>query len=271
MRACGVTANSVDLGTQFGFVLARPDGVLSAPSRDHAVATVLGIDAQVFVAPVRGLTGGREISLQGAVVADTMANLATQLDGLKRWLQQPTLQVTTRFDTTRFFEARSAGVVCSHIARPLLVPVQQVTITLRCADPCARDATATTLAISTNTACALGGAISRPVITVTGVHSNLLLTLKNATGTTLETMGFTLALAGAGDTLVIDCDRHTVRKTVSSVASNAIDAITSGSFPTFLALDPNDGVQLTPSWPSLSASFASGTPTVSASYRKRWP
>ena len=277
LRACGVSitnasASAVDLGTQFGFVLESPEQFLAQMQRQFPVAEIGGRAGQTFLSAL-GRESARDLGLSGHIVADDLSQLQTRVDGFKRWLTNGDLQVVSNFDTSRYYLGRLAHapmVVVGKAFRTSGGLAQRVTVSILCADPHAWAVTATTLAIASNTACDPGTAIARPVITVTGVHTNLLLTLKNAGGTTQETMGFTLTIAGAADTVVIDCDRMTVRKTVSGVTTNAIDTITSGAFPTFLALDPNDGDQLMATVPSLSASFGSGTPTVSANWRKRY-
>lgn len=264
-RAAGVLVNGTDLGTQWGFVLERPADWASAPARQWPAGRVYGVDYQTVLAD-EPLVELRELTLEGAVVGTSHADLVAKLDGLKRWLANGVLQVVTNHDTTRYHECRLVRAPVVVLVPAFITTAARVTITLVAHDPCAHASSQTTVNFTTTAqACALGSAISRAVITITGPATNPLLTLADASGATLETLGFTLSL-GASDTLVIDTQRKTARKTISSVTSNAIGDITTNTAVTFLALDPRDGSQLAGTWPSLKVSSGSG----SAVYRKRY-
>jgi phage-related protein len=271
LRATGVTVSSKDVGSAYGFAVERPGGVLNGQAWTFAAATTAGRLTRRVVQTVP-TPEARDLILTGTVIASSVSALMTQLDGLKRWCANGEREIACEYDTTRMYRGRLVRFEATGYAPDFARPEATVTATFRCEDPFAIATSDTTVNVGTSaTSCALGSAESYPVITVTGVHTNITLTLKNAAGTTLETMAFTLALVGGGDTLVIDCDRRTVQKTVSSVTTNAIDALSnSGNAPTFLTLDPNDGDQDGGTWPTLQYSVSAGTPTVQAVYRKRW-
>lgn len=264
----GVGVTEEDLG-RFGFAVSQPDGFLNHVVQRFPMGQVLGEEGQMFLADTP-LSEVREIVLRGTMVANSKADLITKVDALKRWLASGDLEVSTDHDPTRHHRGRLGGAPIVAYDPAFVNRFASVAVTIVCADPFAYGNDTTSVVITSDTACALGTAISRPVITVTGIHTDLTLALKDADGGTLETMIFDLALPGATDKLVIDTARKTVRKTIGVVTSNAMNDISGGSFPTFLALNPRHGDQLLDTWPSLSASFASGVPLVVAAYPKRY-
>lgn len=264
-RAAGVLVNGTDLGTQFGFVLERPAEWASAPVQQWAAGRLYGLDYQTVLAG-DPLVEPREITLEGTVIGTSPADLVTKLDGLKRFVANGTLQLVTNHDTARYHDVRLVRAPVVVFTPAFVASAARVTIALIAHDPCALATSQTTVNFTaTAQACALGSAISRPLLTITGPATNPLLTLADASGATRETLGFTLSL-GSGDTLVIDTQRKTARKTISSVAANAMGDITTNTARTFLALDPRDGDQLAGTWPSLKVSSGTGA----AVYRKRY-
>lgn len=264
-RATGVLVNGTDLGTQFGFAVEKPAEWGSAPVQQWPAGRLYGLDYQTVLA-AEPLIEPRELQLEGTVVGTSHADLITKLDGLKRFLASGSLQLSTNHDTTRYYDVRLVRATAVMFTPAFLATAARVTVVLIAHDPCAKATSTTTVNFtSTAQACALGTAISRPVITITGPATNPLLTLADASGATRETLGFTLTLGGS-DALVIDTERKTARKTISSVTSNAIGDITTNTALTFLALDPRDGDQLAGTWPSLKVSSGTGA----AVYRKRY-
>lgn len=120
-------------------------------------------------------------------------------------------------------------------------------------------------------ACPIGTAESRPVITMHGggaAATNLVVTVRNAAGDPVQTMGFTVSL-GTTAALRIDSARASVSLITAGVVTDALAAglWTSGDFP---ILRPYDGNPELAAYPSVEVSSSTGIPQGDISYTRRY-
>ena len=253
-----LSINGVDLGT-LGFGVSDPRSLWNTPVASSEGIAVPGRAGQLVPQASSIALASRTIDVVGELTGTSRADFLTKLDVLKAALAGP-LTVVLAEQPTRQYTARTLSVTVTNSGPVFLQRSQEVTLSLVCDDPYAYDVTLQVVGFGAATAIPLGTAPSRGIITITGAAVNPVLTYKNASGTTIETMGFTRTLAG-GDTLTIDLDRFLVTRTVGGVATNDLAALTSGDF---LELSPLDGVYASSSWPTLAVSAGSG----SISYRR---
>lgn len=229
--------------------------------------------ARTFELPGRagkGLASGtpsiapRVVVVDGVLKADTVADVVTNLHRLKGLVARGLLELRFSDDDTRILRARIQDVGAPPIPMQLIQTTVRVSLVFECLDPYWYDVSDTVQAFGASaTDMLLGEAVSRPVIKVTGVATNPVVTYRDSGGTLVESMTFGAFTIAAGDFLTIDCDKLTITKSVSSVVTNAIDELTAGDF---ITLDPIDGDPGTPVWPTLEVSSGSGE----ATYQKAW-
>lgn len=123
------------------------------------------------------------------------------------------------------------------------------------------------------TACPLGTAESRPVITVHGggaALTNPVITIRNAAGDIVQSMSFTVSL-GANDALRVDCARASATRVTAGAPTDALAAgywpSGSGDFP---VLRPYDGFVEAAVYPTVELSSSAGTAVGDISYRRRY-
>jgi hypothetical protein len=111
----------------------------------------------------------------------------------------------------------------------------------------------------------VGTASTECRVVFVGPGSNPTLTIRDYTGAVLGSIGFTVSLADANDTLTVDArEGGSATVVLSTVASNAMPLVSIPyRFPVFT---PQDADRVTPDWPTLEAGGASATLT----YRRRW-
>lgn len=246
-----------DMAT-LGLVVREVTGLSDTPTvaprtrERYGRAGVLEVAAYPQVAP-------RTFLVSGALGAATPAALETALDTLKGKFVGATQRARFVNNATREWVVRLAECTVTPFPGPQFLHVyRQVTLKLLALDPYGYDTSNTVVGSIGNSdvAVAQGSAPSRPVIRVTGAATNPLLTYKNGGGTTLRTMQLTCSIAG-GDYVEVDSALMTIKKSVSSVISDALDYLTSGDFIVF---DPADGT------PTLRCSSGTGQ----ATYKKAW-
>ena len=207
--------------------------------------------------------GTRTLTVAGIIKATSVATLETNLDALKL-LCFPNVTCRVRFanNANREWVAKLTDLVVTPLGSggQFVNPWQGVSLKFLCPDPFGYDLSNTVIGsiVNADSACAVGTAPSRPVLRCTGAATNPLWTYKNAGGTTITTLQLTITVAGA-DWVEVDCAAMTIRKSVSSVITDAITTLSTGDF---IVLDPKDGPN-----PTLRVSVGTGQATYKKAYR----
>ena len=247
-----ILINGVELGT-LGFKVREARGIWNTPVASSE-GTPIPHRAGQLVPPADTVKiASRTIDIIGWLRGTSRADFLTKLDVLKALLIGP-LTVRRAEDDTREHRARLLSLTMTETGPVFLQRTQELVLSLWCDDPYAYDASDQTVNFGAATAVPLGTAPSTGVITITGAAVDPVITLKDPSGTVLETMGFTRTL-GAGDTLAIDLEQFLVTLTVGGVDSNDIAALTSG---TFFTLDPRDADVYAGDYPTLEVSAGTG-------------
>ena len=254
--------NGVDVAT-YGLLVGELRGNWAAPSQSYDEVGVPDHEGPVAIT-LEPTLAAKTFVVVGTIEAPAAADFETYTDTLKYQLRSGTLTIIAGNQESR----QRSGVLVDFDAVPFegeLMTHATVTLTIRCRDPIAYDTTDTTVsgASAADLACAVGLYKSRPTITVTGPTSPLVLTYKNAAGTTLHTM--TLTFPGSPTSVVVDMTKD--GRTITVDGTRHDDYLTAGDF---FALDPYDGDPLagSPTYPTVRASSGSAVAIV---YPKAWP
>jgi hypothetical protein len=260
-----VWVNDVDLGT-YGFVLGALDGHADAPNLTYPSGSVLGLAGGIPFGTIP-TAAPRVVTLGGHVLSADDATARAAVDSIKA-LTSGLVRLRFADRTTQEYRGgRLLGLVAAPRAALLSNRAFDLTLAVQFLDPLRYTITPTTVTLSsTPAACALGTALTFPVVTVTGACTNPTITLKTSTGTTVGSLSITGSV-GAGESLVIDCGAALVSLVAGGVSTPKLDWWTGGDF---FALDPADGVYATSAWPTLAITTASGTPAGSVTYSQRW-
>ncbi len=242
--------NGVDVST-YGLTIKDLPDHWDSPVRSIDEVAIPGQDGTTATSTEFTLEP-RDFKIEGVLSAASASAFEDAIDTLKLALWSSSLTMIGGNRDTRYRTGVFAGMRTSLYS---LMQDATVEITVRCRNPVAFSTSATTVTGSANTdiACALGTYRSRPVITLT-TSTNPSVTYKNSTGTAIHA----LSITGSG-TIIIDCNLRTV--TINGVPDD--DALTGGDF---FALDPQNGVYATSSWPTIRSSSGS----VSATYTKAY-
>jgi len=209
--------------------------------------------------------GMRTLTVAGVIKATTVGTLETNLDALKA-LAVPNATCRVRFtnNANREWVAKLTDVAVTPLGSggQFVNPWQAITLKFLCPDPFGYELSNTVISSIGNadSACAVGTAPSRPVLRCTGIATNPLWTYKNQAGTTITTLQLTYAIL-SGDWIEVDCAAMTIKKSVSSVITDALTTLTAGDF---ILLDPKDK---TTTSPTLRVSVGTGTATYKKAYR----
>lgn len=256
------TINGTDPRT-LGLIISDITGWLDAPALSYQAITVPGRPGQLIINPTADVAPVRNVA-RGIVEGTDLTTSRANFDKLKAlfasvsgvavgFLDGPGRAVTAY--CTRFAALPGAAQM---ISRKIAVEIELVAF-----DPYEYDTSATTVALTAVAAAlGLGTAPVRPVITITGAATNPVFTLKNSAGTAIGSLALALTTV-AGDSLVIDCAKRTVR--LNGV--NRLDAVTGGDFFTLDAIA--QGVYSSSSWPTLTVAGL-GAGTAAAVYKKAW-
>ena len=198
----------------------------------------------------------RQMIVNGAILADDLATLNTNIDALKYRLYAPSVGVRLSHDETREYVARCDQVTIDRIEPALIQRGAKVAVRFTILDPRMRAIADTVQAFTTGTAIALGTAESKGVIRLTG-GTNPTVVLKDYAATEIGRMEFTWA----GTWLDVDLDEQTI---IDNAAANQASTLTVGNF---FALDPRDGDYLQSQWPTLDVT---GGGTAQITYRKMY-
>ncbi len=242
--------NSVDVASYGYTIWDLPDN-WDAPSQSYDEVTIPGQDGNIETT-VEPVLAPRDFTITGSLAGASASAFESAFDTLKLALYGSTLTLIGGNQSTRQRTGRFSSMTSSLYA---LMAAGRVDIKVHCRNPLAYDTSTTTATGSVNTdiACALGTYKSRPVITLTGA-TNPSLTYKNSGGSSVAT----LSITGTG-TIVIDCSLRTV--TIGGVRTDS--ALTGGDF---FALNPQDGVYATSTWPTVRSNSGS----VSIAYSKAY-
>jgi phage-related protein len=264
-----VTGTYKDLN-DFGLIVGATPDVFSGPTRQWANGEMPGVMRAVRLNSLP--TGGvSSVTVEGLVVATSLANLTSQIRNLKGWCASAVALKT--FHDANTYLAVSAVRSTVSVNYPVKGPLYtaSASIEFEAADPFWYDTSQTTVTFTGGaTATALGSTDSYPVVRLTGAFTNPTITVKNSSGSTVATMVFTIVLANAAHYLEIDCNPVTGRTVVKHTGSlsAAEDTLTSGDFFGFLIANAD---RLTPTWGTIEASVTAGSiSTATAIYRKRY-
>lgn len=126
------------------------------------------------------------------------------------------------------------------------------------------------LSTTARTPCPVGTETSDPTITIVGACTNPAIVVRNARGAEVSRTQFTVTMA-ANDALQLVCATEQITRTVAGVvqtgAASGLAAYTSGPLP---LLAPEDGSVDGAVPPTVELVAASGTPTGTIEYRRRW-
>jgi hypothetical protein len=199
----------------------------------------------------------RVITVTGTLLASTVAAFNTALDALKA-LFASTAEVRLSSDATRCWTVDLTDLKLSPLPGPqLITPASGIALTLTALDPYGYDVNWTAVALGAVAQVApLGTAPSAPLLRLSGAATNPVVTVRNAQGVAVGSIGLTLTLA-AGDFVELDCDAMTIAKSVSGSVTDALTTLASGDWP---LLNPADG--------AVTVEVNSGT--GEALYRKAW-
>jgi hypothetical protein len=209
----------------------------------------------------------RDTRIVGTVISSSAANRLSDVRNLVGWCARA-VALQTHLDANTFLQVDELTEASSEDLPPTAgrYPAR-VTLSFMSLDPLWYATSQSAVTFTTDTAMALGTAPVAPVIRITGTLADPTITLKDHSGATVTTLGLTITQAGASDYVEIDCGAQTIVRSVSSVLSDAISTLSSGYF---FELDPADADTVTPTWPSLSIAYGSGSGTAVSTYRKAY-
>jgi len=244
-----------------GLVVASVTGLGDVPTVEPITRERWGWQGLLETAPSVPKIKPRVITVTGILKAASVATLETNLDTLKRRFTANSQRVRFVNIANREWIARLTELAITPVGQggQFVNPWVNITLKLTALDPYGYDTSDTTVTSITDSdkAAAVGTAPSRPVLRCTGAATNPLWTYKDGSGNTITTLQLTISVAG-GDYVEVDCEAMTIKKSVSSVITDALDTLTSGDF---ITLHPRDGAS-----PTLRLSSGTGL----ATYRKAW-
>ena len=256
------TINGTDPRT-LGLIISDVSGWIDAPELQYAAITVPGRPGQLIINPTPDVAPIRYIA-RGIVEGTDVATCRANVDKLKALFASVSGIAVGFLDQP----GRAVTAYCTHFAHPVVAAQMisrkiAVEIGLVAFDPYEYDTAAQNIALTAAAAnLALGTGPVRPVITITGASVNPVFTLKNSAGTVIGSLALTITTV-AGDSLVIDCAKCTIR--LNGV--NRLNALTGGDFFTLDVVA--QGVFGSSSWPTLTVAGL-GTGTAAAVYKKAW-
>jgi len=176
----------------------------------------------------------RDITIDGHVIEDTMAEMRTSLNEIAARFHGDEHEVQIVDDTSRVFYARLAGANAFTLKPSLTTPKTQIKVRLTCLDPRAYSTGNSTLGFgSTDTPVPLGTAPVGGVIRFSGVASDPSVIYKTSTG--LEVARITLNTT-LSSTQFVDVDLTSYTLTGTTGAN--LSSIWASSVSTFFLFDP---------------------------------
>lgn len=267
--------NDRDLYADFSFVvtdqLAGFPGMIGSASRDVQLSDGPEMQGAILDPRLIRRTPGKA-TVRGYLSTTTPALALAALDALRGLVMSGgEVAVRTGYATDRFCYAVCDSFDGSSYVGEDLNGRVSVAMSFVVKDGVALRLQPDGYALTTGrTPCPIGTAESYPVITVHGggaALANPVITVRNAAGDVVQTMGFTVSL-GANDELLVDCARglYVTRLTVG-VPSDAASTWSSGDVP---VLRPYDGFPENGIYPSVELSSSAGVAQGDITYTRRW-
>lgn len=229
----------------YGLAIVDASGFLNLPARRLNVVQPIQRDASVVVEQANYVEP-RSIVLRSYIKPSSISDRRVKLNALRKALRG-TLAIKTVEDSTKVIYGRLVSGATTPAGRWFLTPEVEDEITIVCHDPMWYDATlqsTTFAALNTDYTIPMGSApIRRIRVKLDGSWSGTITcTMKNGTGTVIQTMSSTFAAAG-GEYLEFQCDPAGPK--VRSYSGSFTDRIgTLGSTETFFVAYPEDAPTL---------------------------
>lgn len=243
---------------ELGVRVTAADGWRSALARQFPVAEVPARDDAVSLSD-RALTLPRRIVATGWQEAESVQELRSLRDELA-WLlslEDSTFSVVDAPD--RFLRANVVSLDMPPLGPAFVHTSQRISFVVEARDPRWYSTEETVVALSAApAACPVGSAPVRPVVTISGPADSPELVLRTSGGVELTRLSFAGYSIAGGASLVVDCERLTIR---DGSGANGAAALNSGRFPRLR----RDAASLDGS-PRLSLTSGAG----SARYRRAW-
>lgn len=215
----------------------------------------------------------RTLIVGGRIVSTSNALLLAAIDNMKAVCQDGAVRL--RFadrPTQEYRDARCKSFPDTRNPNVLGGLSTDLAIQFELATPQRFDVNALGYALSTSRlSCPLGTAPSKPVIVLSTGGSatavvNPVITIRDAGGNVVQTMGFTGSIA-QNDFWRIDAFRAQVTKSVAGTTSDGASLWTSGDYP---VLRPADGWFESSAWSTIELSSSSGTAVGTITYTRQW-
>lgn len=264
--------NDIELYGSYGFTLGANPGHATGPSLSDPTATVLGQLGPVWAGePTQAAP--RKLTPSGFVSAASASALKSAIDNLKALCYSGAVRLRFPDRTDQEFrDCRCAGFEVTPRAALMANLGADVSMTFDVADPIRYDINPLGYALSTSrTSLPMGTAPCGNVMIV--LHgggaslTNPTVTLKNAAGDTLGTIGLTASI-GANDYALLDVSRVMLTKSVAGTTSDGLSWWTSGDLG--LVFRPADGWYEASAWPTVTLSSTGGTAQGLISYSRGW-
>lgn len=267
--SAGIWINEVDLG-DLGFALSvGTQGHADAPELTAVEVTTAAWPGPMFAAEPTVATS-RRLTIAGNLRQSTLALLVAAEDALKALAEDGAVRI--RFRDRLDQEFRDARCTkCAIQRRGALFGVSaDVVLEFALALPVRVRREPDGYALSSvRTPCPIGTAPSAPVLIVHGGGASLTnptVTVRNAAGDVVQTMGFTVTL-GATEYLRIDSARGFVTRVAAGAPTDGASTYASGDFP---LLRPSDAWAAFSAWPTIELGAASGTPLGTILYSRHY-
>lgn len=239
-----------------GLVVEKVTGADDAASVQPVTRAVYGRAGEMQIA-LNPRVPPRTIRVAGTVQGATHAAMLANLDALKA-LCPAQVDVRLLRPADRFWRCILRDLALTPLDGPqYLTAAIGVGFEFLALDPLGYGLGITTASIGASPLpLSLGTAPSTPLLVVMGAATNPVVTLRNAAGAVVQTLGFTVTL-GATERLEVDCAAMTITKYTGASPADALSTLASGDF---LVLDPADGV------PTVEVNSGTGE----LLYRKAW-
>lgn len=266
--------NDRDVETDFSFYasgLAGWPGNLAGPPRSVPLLTGPEMSGAI-VDPRLIQRGAATATVTGVIVTASAAAALVALDALRALLGGGEVKVRTFYASDRECFAICTGVEGGALQPEILDGNVSVSLSFVVPDGTARRLQPDGYALTTSrTSCPIGAVESRPAILVHGGGASLtnpVVTIRNAAGDIVQTMGFTVVL-GANEALRIDGARCLTSKIASGVVTDAVQAgyWTSGDYP---VLRPYDGWVESAVYPTVELSSSGGVAQGLITYERAY-
>jgi hypothetical protein len=263
--------NDRDVGSDWSLNVAAINGFpggLGGMTRDVA----LNEDAQAgpVLDPRRIRIRPKTAEIRGYIDAASVAAAITALDGLRALFAEGPVAVRSVYAPDRYCLAHLLSHDGVAVAPAVLNGQVEITLSLMVPDGVAFRLEPDGYALSTaRTACPVGTAFSFPALTINGNGGSLtnpLVTLRDAGGQTVQTMGFTIVLA-ANDYLRVDSARGAIDKSVAGTVTDGMSLWTSGDFP---IIRPGDASVEAGGYATVELTASAGTTKGGISYLRRY-